>query len=73
MAAAVGWPLLFVLRKATDAELTAEAEVRCPGIREDMMLTGQEVSKVASVATQTPSSTSVRPSMRVSRFPGSLG
>lgn len=30
MAMAVGWLLLSMLRKATDAELIAEVKVRCP-------------------------------------------
>ena len=38
----------FVLRKATDTKLTVEMEVRCQAW-EDVMLTGQEVSKTASV------------------------
>ena len=27
----------FVLRKATDTELTVEVKIRCPGIEEDIM------------------------------------
>lgn len=34
---AVGWLLFFILRKATDTELTVEVKVRCPGIEEDIM------------------------------------
>lgn len=37
VATTVGWLLFFILRKATDTELTVEVKIRCPGVEEDIM------------------------------------
>lgn len=49
VATAVGWLLFFIFRKVTDAELTVEVKVRCPGIEEDITFNWPRMSVMASV------------------------